>query len=136
MVRQIFRVDRVGGAGSDGAVVTVLTAQVDLDLNTEQAAQRELARLVDADPVVVDVSSVFVAVVGLRLLLSCIQQVRRSGRSAELIMSPHLRRVACIVGHRPDELWLTLPDALAHVRKRSGSRRAGSTAGPGGDRHG
>jgi anti-anti-sigma regulatory factor len=136
MVKQVFRVEPVGETGSDGSVVTVLTAQVDLDLNTEQAAQRELARLVDADPVVVDVSAVFVAVVGLRLLLSCIQHVRRSGRSAELVVSSHLRRVACIVGYRPDELWLTLPDALAHVRERSGSRRAGSAAGPGGDRHG
>ena len=136
MVKQVFRVDRVDGTGSDGAVVTVLTAQVDLDLNTEQAAQRELARRVDADPVVVDVSAGFVAVVGLRLLLSCIQQVRRSGRTAELVVSPHLRRVAGIVGYGPDELRLTLPDALAHVRKRSGSGQAGSTAEPGGDRHG
>ncbi|TQM38468.1 hypothetical protein FB388_5707 [Pseudonocardia cypriaca] len=136
MGRQIFRVDRVGGAGSDDAVVTVLTAEVDLDLNTEQAAQRELARLVGADPVVVDVSAVFVAVVGLRLLLSCIQQVRRSGRPAELIVNPHLRRVACIVGHRPDELRLTLPDALAHVRAARGSRQVSATADSGGDRHG
>ena len=136
MVKQVFRVERVGETGSEGAVVTVLTAQVDLDLNTEQAARRELARLVDGDPVVVDVSAVFVAVVGLRLLLSCIQQVRRSGRSAELVVSTHLRRVACIVGYRPDDLRLTLPDALAHVRTAGRPRQASCTAEPGGDRHG
>ena len=132
MAKQVFRVVRVGDAGRCGAPVTVLTAQVDLDLNTEQAARGELARrLPVAGPVVVDASTVFVAVIGLRLLLTCVEQLRRSGRPAELVVSRHLERVARVVGPGPGELWLTVPDALAHVRAVGRG-----TVGPDGDRDG
>lgn len=114
MGKQVFTVVRLG----DGAPVTLVTAQVDLDLNTEQAARDELARLHSvAGPVVVDASAVFVAVIGLRLLLTCVEQLRRSGRPAELVVSRHVKRVARFVGSPPDHLRLTVPDALAHLRR-------------------
>lgn len=118
MADRIFRTDRIG---SDGAAVTVLTAQVDLDLETERAARYELARLGSGDgPVVVDVSSVFVAVIGLRVLLICVEDLRRVGRPAELVVGRHLQRMAFITGQRPEELRLTVPDALARVRGAGG----------------
>ena len=126
MAERIFRTDRVG---TDGAAVTVLTALVDLDLETEAAARHELARLGSAGgPVVVDVSSVFVAVVGLRELLGCIEHVRGSGSPAELVVSRHLQRMAYITGQSPEELRLTLADALVGVRDagRDGSSAARS----------
>jgi hypothetical protein len=144
MAKQVFRVVRVGDSGPCGAAVTVLTAQVDLDLNTEQAARRELARLLPvAGPVVVDASAVFVAVIGLRVLLTCVERLRRAGRPAELVVSRHLKRVARVVGPGPCELRLTVPDALAHVRAagrgtvgQDGSGRARAAAEPDGDRDG
>jgi uncharacterized membrane protein YgcG len=126
MAERIFRTGRVG---TDGAAVMVLTAQVDIDLETEQAARYELARLrSDRAPVVVDVSSVFVAVIGLRVLLGCIEHVRGSGRPAELVVSRHLQRMAHITGQRPEELRLTVADALVRVRDagRDGSSAARS----------
>jgi anti-anti-sigma regulatory factor len=144
MAKQVFQVVGVGDTGPHGAPVTVLTAQVDLDLHTEQAARDELARLhTGAGPVVVDASAVFVAVAGLRLLLSCVEQLRRSGRPAELVVSRHLRRVARVVGQEPGELRLTVPDALAHLGGaghgavgEDGRSRAGTATEPGGDRDG
>jgi anti-anti-sigma regulatory factor len=117
MAKKIFRVDRVDD------VVTVLTAQADLDLTTEQAAGHELARLAGAGPVVVDVSRVFVALAGLRMLLSCIDHLRASGRAAELVVSTHLHRVARIIGSGRDDLQLTVPEALAQLGTESGGDR-------------
>jgi anti-anti-sigma regulatory factor len=124
MAKRIFRVDRVDD------VVTVLTAQADLDLTTEQAAGHELARLAGAGPVVVDVSGVFVALAGLRMLLSCIDHLRASGRAAELVVSTHLHRVARIIGSGRDDLRLSVPDALAQLRTEPGEIDMDEQTGP------
>ncbi|GAA5130139.1 hypothetical protein GCM10023320_51690 [Pseudonocardia adelaidensis] len=121
---QVFRTDVLDGDGSAGDAVTVCTAVLDLDLETEAAARRELARLAAGiAPIVVDVSEVFVAVAGFRLLMDGVQELRRSGRRAELVVNRHLRRVAHLIGEPPDALCSTVPDALIRVR----------TPGPGAD---
>lgn len=115
--KHVFRTDVLDGDGSAGDAVIVCTAQLDLDLETEAAARRELARLsAGTGPIVVDVSEVFVAVVGFRLLIDCVQELRRTGRRVELVVNRHLQRVAHVLGEQPDVLWSTLPDALIRVR--------------------
>jgi hypothetical protein len=114
---QVFRRDVLDGDGSAGHPVIVCTALLDLDLATEAAARRELARLAAGTaPVVVDVSDVFVAVAGFRLLVEHVQELRRSGRRAQLVVRRPLRRVSHLLGEPLDELCPTLPDALVRAR--------------------
>ncbi len=131
MSEQVFSIEVISDLGPADVAVTVCAAEVDLDLETEAATRRELSRIAaGTGPIVIDVSEVFVAVAGVRLLLDCVQSLRRTGRRAELVVNRHLLRVAHIVGQPQDMLWLTLPDALACVRSPVPDN---STSGPGTD---
>jgi len=121
------------GDGPAGHPVIVCTALLDLDLATEAAARRELARLAAGTaPVVVDASDVFVAVSGFRLLAEHVQGLRRSGRRAQLVVRRQVRRVSHLLGEPVGELCPTLPDALVRARTPAASAsRAVGAPGPG-----
>jgi anti-anti-sigma regulatory factor len=133
MCKQVFSVEVIRGLGPADVAVTVYTAEVDVDLETEAATRQELSRVAaGTGPIVIDVSEVFVAVAGVRLLLDCVQSLRRAGRPAELVVNRHLLRVAHIVGQPRDMLWLTLPDALDRARTpvpEGSARSAGADGG-------
>lgn len=116
MRMQVFDVaagPTAGGPGGCRRAVLLLRAVADLDLATRCAAWNQLRPYLVRGPAVVDVSGVFVAGCGMRLLGDAVELAGRHGHDWSVVVAPALLRVAPRAGLNTVPLYPSVPDAVA-----------------------